>query len=117
MSAHPILSATLAVPDINKAGAEARRLLDLQRKAIAREGAPPYPARLAAPDKLQKQIRKYRREFAAAVSADFGNRSVAESDLAEIMTALGGIQHTKRHLARWMKPQRRSVHWTFQPGK
>jgi coniferyl-aldehyde dehydrogenase len=117
MSAHPILSATLAVPDINKAGAEARRLLDLQRKAIAREGVPPYPARLAALDKLQKQIRKYRREFAAAVSADFGNRSVAESDLAEIMTALGGIQHTKRHLARWMKPQRRSVHWTFQPGK
>ncbi|HVJ56032.1 MAG TPA: coniferyl aldehyde dehydrogenase [Aliidongia sp.] len=117
MSAHPISPVTLAVPGAEDPGVEARRLLAMQRAAAAREGTPSYQARMAALDLLQKQIRKYRRPFAEAVSADFGTRSPAESDLAEIITALSGIQHTKRHLARWMKPQRRSVHWTFQPGK
>jgi coniferyl-aldehyde dehydrogenase len=117
MSAHPIPPATLADQGSDDAGAAVQRLLDLQRQAIARDGVPNCQTRLEALDKLQKQIRKYRRLFAEAVSADFGNRSAAESDLAEIITALGGIQHIKRHLARWMKPQRRSVHWTFQPGK
>jgi coniferyl-aldehyde dehydrogenase len=98
-------------------GAEAERLLAAQRVAQARDGVPDLAARLAALDKLQAQVKKHRRAFAEAISADFGNRSAAESDLAEIMTALNGIQHAKRHLARWMKPQRRSVHWTFRPSK
>ena len=122
MSAHTIFPPATVVPDAkgpgaDDPGAEARGLLDAQRQAIAREGVPTCQARLEALDKLQKQVRKYRRSFAEAVSADFGNRSPAESDLAEIMTLLSSIRHIKRHLSRWMKPQRRSVHWTFQPGK
>ncbi len=117
MSAHPIPPVTLAVSEPHDSGAEAKRLLDLQRAAIARDGAPGLQARLAHLDRLQKQVRKFRTRFAEAVSADFGNRSAAESDLAEIVTLLGGIQYTKHHLARWMKPERRKVAWTFKPGR
>jgi coniferyl-aldehyde dehydrogenase len=98
-------------------GAEVQRIYDSQLAALQRDGVPDLASRLAALDVLEAQIKLRRRAFAEAVSADFGNRSAAESDLAEIMTALNGIRHTKRHLARWMKPQRRSVHWTFRPSK
>ena len=116
---NPPQSATASIdfPPAEDPGAEAERLLAAQRAAQARDGVPDLAARLASLDKLQAQIKKHRRAFAEAISADFGNRSAAESDLAEIMTALNGIQHAKRHLARWMKPQRRAVHWSFRPSR
>jgi coniferyl-aldehyde dehydrogenase len=93
-----------------------QRILAAQRAAIARTGTPDLAARLGALDLLSRQIKANRHAFAAAISEDFGNRSAAESDFAEIITALNGIQHTKRHLAKWMKPQRRAVHWSFRPS-
>jgi coniferyl-aldehyde dehydrogenase len=104
-------------PAATDPGAEASRLLTAQHAAIARDGVPTYQARLAALDALQARIRAYRRRFAEAISADFGSRSTAETDLAEIITLLSGIRHIRHHLAGWMKPQRRAVHWTFRPGK
>jgi coniferyl-aldehyde dehydrogenase len=117
MSANLKPPTSTAAPVTEDPGAEARGLLEAQRAAALRDGVPSCQARLDALDTLQKQVREYRRPFAEAISADFGSRSPAESDLAEIMTVLSGIRHIQRHLARWMKPQRRSVHWTFQPGK
>ncbi len=111
----PSLAAT-AIP-AEDPGAEAQRILDAQRAAVLREGVPDLAARLASLDKLAGQIKKHRRAFAEAISSDFGNRSAAESDLAEVMTALNGIKHAQKHLAKWMKPQRRAVHWTFKPNR
>ncbi|MFZ1294300.1 MAG: coniferyl aldehyde dehydrogenase, partial [Pseudomonadales bacterium] len=44
-----------------------------------------------------------------AISADYGNRSRHETLFAEIFTAIDGVNHTLRHLKKWMKPQRRPV--------
>ncbi|MBP5997371.1 MAG: coniferyl aldehyde dehydrogenase [Azonexus sp.] len=52
-----------------------------------------------------------------AVSADFGQRSQHETRLLEIFPSVEGIRHTRRHLARWSKPQRRPVSLWFQPGR
>ena len=113
----PLAAAPLAAMPADDPGTEAQRILDLQRAAVLRDGVPDLAARLAALDKLQAQIKKHRRAFAEAISSDFGNRSAAESDLAEVMTALNGIKHAQKHLAKWMKPQRRAVHWTFKPNR
>ena len=113
----PLAAAPLAAMPADDPGAEAQRILDLQRAAVLRDGAPDLAQRLASLDKLQAQIKKHRRAFAEAISTDFGNRSAAESDLAEVMTALNGIKHAQKHLAKWMKPQRRAVHWTFKPNR
>src|ERR1700728_3431613 len=104
----PNLAAALLDPAPREdTAAELQQLFAAQRAALARDGVPDLASRLGALDKLQAQIKKHRRAFAEAISADFGNRSAAESDLAEVMTALNGIRHAKRHLAKWMKPQRR----------
>lgn len=53
----------------------------------------------------------------AAISADFGGRSVAETKLLELLPAVRGIAHARRKLAGWMKDERRPVDLIFQPSK
>ena len=56
-------------------------------------------------------------EMVGAVNADFGGRSRHETLLTDAMTVLAEIDHTLRHLRRWMRPQRRSVDWLFLPAR
>lgn len=88
-----------------------------QREACARE---PNPARstrdgwLAA---LRALVKKHGEELAAAVSEDFGHRSVHETRLLEVFPSLEAIKHARRHLRRWMRRERRTVSLWFQPGR
>jgi coniferyl-aldehyde dehydrogenase len=68
-------------------------------------------------DALEALLRDNIDELCAAVSADFGQRSQHETRLLEIFPSIEGIRHTRRHLARWSKPQRRPVSLWFQPGR
>lgn len=56
-------------------------------------------------------------EMVGAVNADFGGRSRHETLLTDAMTVLAEIDHTLRHLRRWMRPQRKSVDWLFLPAR
>jgi coniferyl-aldehyde dehydrogenase len=88
-----------------------------QREAAARE---PYPdaatrdRRLAA---LAGLLRGNADAIAAAIARDFGHRSVHETRLLELFPSLEGVKHARRHLRRWMKPERRSVSLWFRPGR
>jgi coniferyl-aldehyde dehydrogenase len=104
------------IPSDLDSGAPARALA-LQRAAATRDGAPALAQRLAALTTLDALIRGHRNEFAAAISADFGNRASPETMLAEVVPLLSAIRHTKRHLAGWLKPERRHVSINAQPGR
>ncbi len=93
------------------------RLLDMQRRAYLRDGPPDAAQRLAALAALDILLRDNRDALAAAISADFGSRSAVETTLAELVPALGAIRHARRNLARWMRPERRRVDISFQPGQ
>jgi coniferyl-aldehyde dehydrogenase len=95
---------------------ETQRILDLQRAAVARHGAPSHRERVAALHALLGMIRTHRRALIEAVSADFGNRAAPETELGEIMPLCNGIKHTRRHLRRWMRPQRRLADPAFWPA-
>ena len=92
-------------------------LLAAQRQACNREGAPPLAARLANLAALDRLLRANRERLAAAIDADFGGRSANETDLAELVPALAAIRNTRRHLARWMRPERRRVDMNYRPGR
>lgn len=96
-------------------GADAARLLAAQRERAA--NASGVRDRLASLRALEHLVRANQDAFAAAISADFGNRSRPETLLAEVAPTLAAIRHASRHLARWMRPQRRRVGLTFQPGR
>jgi acyl-CoA reductase-like NAD-dependent aldehyde dehydrogenase len=70
--------------------------------------------RLAA---LERLLRDNAGRIAAAVNSDFGQRSTAETRLLELFPSYEAIRHARRHLARWMRPQRRGVALWFQPGR
>ena len=75
-----------------------RALLERQRAAFLRDGAPSLAERRADLAKLQAAIRANTERIAEVISADFGNRSRHETILAEIFTTLSGIRHASRHL-------------------
>ena len=56
-------------------------------------------------------------EMVGAINADFGGRSRHETLLTDAMTVFSEIDHTLRHLRRWMRPQRKSVDWLFLPAR
>ena len=94
-----------------------KEILDRQRAAFEREGTPTLEARRATLGALETMVRTHRMEIARAISADFGNRSLDETQLLEVVPLIAWLRHTRRHLARWMRPERRHVSATFQPGR
>ena len=87
------------------------------REAARGEAVPTQSRRDAWLAALESLLRDHRGEWCAAISADFGHRAAAETELLEIFPALEAIKHARRHLARWMRPQRRAVSLWFQPGR
>src|SRR5271170_4326873 len=56
-----------------------------------RDGAPLLEGRRADLLKLKNAILAHRKDYEAAINADFGNRSVHETDIMEIMPTTQGI--------------------------
>jgi coniferyl-aldehyde dehydrogenase len=86
------------------------------RRAHRAQPAPSYAERIDALERLERALLAKKEDFASAVSADFGQRSRHETLLAEVFVTLQGLRYAKRHLRRWMQPERREVSWVFAPG-
>jgi len=93
-----------------------RAILDAQRAAFLRAGAPSLDERLADLAKLGDAVSHCLDDLDTAIAADFGTRSRYETELAEVFPALSAIRHTSRHLARWMRPKRVAVDLEFMPA-
>jgi coniferyl-aldehyde dehydrogenase len=91
-------------------------LLERQRAAFRAEMAPSAQARIDRLDRLAAMTERSGAEIAAAISADFGNRSPHETELAEIMPITAAIRHTRRNLKRWMKTRRAPTATPYRPG-
>ncbi len=98
------------------AGAKMRAIFDAQGAAFLRNGAPPLRERLADLKKLGDAIGRNVDHIAAAISADFGNRSRHETELGEVFPVQTAIRHARRHLATWMAPKRVSVPLELMPA-
>jgi coniferyl-aldehyde dehydrogenase len=91
-------------------------LLQSQREAW-RARTPGYAQRMEDLARLRAAFKSRLEEFAGAVSADFGRRPRHETLLSDGMTVLHAIDHARRHLKRWMRPQRVRTHWLFLPAR
>lgn len=80
-----------------------------QRAAYLNHPVPDYEARCADLRKLKAFVREQQEAICDAIHADYGQRSRHETLLTEIIPVLKDIDHTLKHLKRWMKPQRRSI--------
>jgi coniferyl-aldehyde dehydrogenase len=104
--------------DIAAATPISELLPTLRRLRAAQAAATPgYAQRRNDLDRLRDAFQRRVEEMANAVSTDFGNRSRHESLVADGMTVLGEIDFLRKHLKRWMRPQRRMVNWLFLPAR
>lgn len=92
-------------------------LFERQRQAFARQPMPPAEHRIAALRRLRAALLKHQEALVQAVDRDFSARSRDETLMAEILTTVQGIDHTVRHLKRWMRPSRRAVGMLFAPAR
>jgi coniferyl-aldehyde dehydrogenase len=81
------------------------------------EPMPSYEQRVARLDKLLQIARDYRKEIAEAICEDFGNRSLDETQLAEIFTLIGSMKHIRKNLRSWMQPEARHVALPMKPAR
>jgi coniferyl-aldehyde dehydrogenase len=81
------------------------------------EPAPPLEARCDRLARLRSMISDNEARLTQAISADFGNRSATETLFAEILFVLNEIKHARKHLRKWMAPQRVVTALQFLPAK
>jgi coniferyl-aldehyde dehydrogenase len=99
----------LTRPDPETVAAELRASLELQRAAYLAHPVPTLAERKEDLRRIAAFVRDHRDAICDAISADYGNRSRHETLLLEVMPVVNDVRDTLKHLAEWMRPQRRSV--------
>jgi len=77
---------------------------------------PTYDERMDRLGRLAARLKQGQDEITRAVNADYGNRSIRETKIAEVLMLLDGIKYIRKHLRSWMRPERRHVSMTYQPA-
>ncbi|SNS19115.1 coniferyl aldehyde dehydrogenase [Tropicimonas sediminicola] len=95
----------------------AAELLARQRDAFLAHGTPDLAHRRDALKRLRDAIVASRETFEQAAMADFGNRPATETALIDLGPTVQAIDHMRRHLRGWMRPERRRVGLLMQPGR
>ena len=67
-------------------------------------------------DSLEAMLSDNQNNLAKAISADFGHRSVSETQFAELFPSFGGITHAKKNGKSWMKSRRASISALYRPA-
>ena len=91
----------------------ARAIFERQRAAWLAHPYLSYAERRDALSAIETLLVDHRHEIAAAVSADFGQRSTQETRLLDIFPTVSGLAHARRHLKKWMRPRRRHTSLLF----
>ncbi|MEM8616419.1 MAG: coniferyl aldehyde dehydrogenase [Pseudomonadota bacterium] len=84
-------------------------LLAKQKAAHLRDGIPSAAQRISWIDKSIDLLVTHGEALAKAMSEDFGHRSVDQSNLTDIAGSIGSLKFSRKHLTKWMKPEKRKV--------
>ncbi|MDF0734091.1 coniferyl aldehyde dehydrogenase [Pseudomonas entomophila] len=109
------MTSSLAVPPVHSDLA-LEGTFAAQRQAFAANPMPPAAQRRQWLKRLREALLDGRQALIEAIDADFDGRSADETLVAELLPSVQGLRHAERHLARWMRPQRRAVGLAFQPA-
>ncbi|MEN8392294.1 coniferyl aldehyde dehydrogenase [Acinetobacter indicus] len=111
---------SMTTPDSTPHNLDAQRLHDvlaLQKYAYQRYPLPTAKERIDRLARLKRVLVKYQDQFAEAINEDYGNRSMDETKIGELLTCLEHIKYYSKNLSGWMKPSKRHVGIIHQPAK
>lgn len=81
-------------------------VLEGQRRAFLADGPPSVAERRRRIDRLLSLVLDNADEFVDAMAADYGTRPKAGSLFTEILGMISVIEHTRSHVAQWMRATR-----------
>jgi coniferyl-aldehyde dehydrogenase len=81
--------------------------LEAQRKDYLREGDVSAATRIDRLDRGIDVLLKYQDKIVEALNADFSCRARQVSLLTDVAASVTPLKHARKHLHRWMRPQRR----------
>ncbi|MCD7107479.1 coniferyl aldehyde dehydrogenase [Rhizobium sp. DKSPLA3] len=84
-------------------------LLSVQRRAFTAALPEPPAVRIDRLRRAAAMIRDNAKTFCAALSQDFGHRSLAQSMLTDIAVPIGALDHAAKNLRAWSRPERRPL--------
>jgi len=84
-------------------------LLEAQKAAHLRDGAPTAEQRIERLDRCIGLLVDHRAEIEEALNADFGARSRETTAFADVASSIGTLKYAKAGLKAWMKPEKRKT--------
>ncbi len=84
-------------------------ILDRQKKAYLADGAVSAELRIDRIDRAINILKKHGTALSEAMAADFGHRSLDQSKMTDIDGAIGPLEHAKKNVRKWMRPEKRKV--------
>jgi len=97
------------VTAIDNSSSEMLAHLRKQQSAFKQEGAVSLAVRLDRLKRGYRMIGENKDAIVQACSKDFGNRSLHQSQMAEVMAVMGGFEHCIKNVKKWMKAEKRPV--------
>ena len=88
---------------------EMLEVLDRQRKSYLAEGEVSLETRLDRIDRAIGVLVDHKDRLCEAMREDFGHRSVHQSMFTDVAGSIGPLKHAKKHIAKWMKPEKRKA--------
>lgn len=93
----------------NRPATELHDILQRQRAAFNSEGAVSAEVRQDRIQRVIDLVFDNRDQLVEALSADFGHRSSHQSLMSDIYATLECLKHSKKHLKKWMRDERRKA--------
>ncbi|MEO9968299.1 MAG: coniferyl aldehyde dehydrogenase [Hyphomonadaceae bacterium] len=92
-------------------------ILEKQKAAHLREGTASAELRI---DRLNRAIGllvDFQSEIEDALCEDFGHRSKDASRFTDVGSSIGALKHARKHLKKWMRPEKRGTELPFFLGQ
>ncbi len=107
--------ATTAAPEVHETPRDTMlAVLERQRAAQLADLPVSLETRIDRIDRAIGILVDHGERLAEAMRADFGHRSVHQSLFTDIAGSLGPLKHAKKHVAKWMKPEKRKPDLAFR---
>ena len=84
-----------------------QQVLEAQRQDYLREGEVSAETRIDRIDRGIDVLLKYQDRMVAALDSDFSCRAREVSLLTDVAASVTPLKHARKHLRKWMKPERR----------
>src|ERR1700722_2204734 len=95
--------------DAAEPGERMNAVLQRQKAAHLRDGAPSAEQRIDRLDRAIKLLIGHEAAIVKALNDDFGNRAAAVSGITDVAGSIGPLKHAKANVKAWMRPEKRKT--------